>query len=223
MVYMPHTYYPVGNRATSQRDHAAETSGHPPQRRTYGLQPPQGEDGSGCGGGSSNGSFLVYGAFNDHYKIDPAIFSAWASILKGDSAMVRRGEGCGGGAGVLWALKHGGEQGLIKAAARHKLDPAALVFSDFFPKTQHLRIKGLSDLFLDTPLYNAHSTASDMLWARVPVLTLPQEKMAARAAASIVMASGLGIGVARNTADYVLVTTAPPPLPPFPSPTSRVT
>lgn len=187
MVYMPHTYYPVGNRATSQRDHAEETAGPPPQRHTYGL--PQRQQRGG----------VVYGAFNDHYKIDPAIFKAWMAVLKKEANATR---GAGGEGSVLWALRHGGEQGLLKAAARARVKLEALVFSDFFPKTQHLRIKGLSDLFLDTPLYNAHSTASDMLWAQVPVLTLPQEKMAARAAASIIMAGGLGVGVARNDADY---------------------
>jgi protein O-GlcNAc transferase len=187
MVYMPHTYYPVGNRATSQRDHAEETAGPPPQRFTYGL--PQRQQRGG----------VVYGAFNDHYKIDPAIFRAWMAILKREANVTM---GASGECSVLWGLKHGGEQGLLKAAAKARVRPAALVFSDFFPKTQHLRIKGLSDLFLDTPLYNAHSTASDMLWAQVPVLTLPQEKMAARAAASIIMAAGLGVGVARNDADY---------------------
>ena len=54
---------------------------------------------------------------------------------------------------------------ILKSHTQVKRD--RLVFSDFFPKQEHLDIKSLSDVFLDTPLYNAHSTASDMLWAQV--------------------------------------------------------
>ena len=82
------------------------------------------------------------------------------SVLKNDGS---------GGSSVIWALRHGAEHTLRASAAILKVDSARLIFSAFFPKGQHLRIKGLSDLFLDTPLYNAHSTASDMLWAQVCV------------------------------------------------------
>jgi predicted O-linked N-acetylglucosamine transferase (SPINDLY family) len=150
-------------------------------------------------------SGIIYGAFNDHYKIDPNIFKIWMGILKDDVSVLANRSSCGGedvGPSVLWALKHGAEDMLPRTAKKHKVKGERLIFSSFFPKAQHLHIKALSDLFLDTPLYNAHSTASDMLWAQVPVLTLPKEKMAARAAASIVLAGGMGIGVARNEDDY---------------------
>ena len=196
MVYMPHTYYPVGNYATWKREGGNGSRGRDARSRGPGLQrkhyalPPSG---------------TVYGAFNDHYKIDPSIFRTWMRILKDDvsahaNSSISSGEG--GNPSVLWALKHGAEDMLPKVAKKYKVQSARLIFSSFFPKTQHLSIKALSDIFLDTPLYNAHSTASDMLWAQVPVLTLPREKMAGRAAASIVAAGGMGIGIARNEDDY---------------------
>ena len=58
---------------------------------------------------------------------------------------------------------------------------------------------------MDTPIYNAHSTASDALWATVPILTLPREKMASRVAASLVMSLGMPELVVRNMAEYIEV------------------
>jgi len=42
-----------------------------------------------------------------------------------------------------------------------------------------------ADLFLDTEHYNAHTTASDALWADCPVLTRPGETFATRVAGSL--------------------------------------
>ena len=167
LVYMPHTYYPVGNRATWRREQASSASPTPGSRdhvvgvpadiQSQGHAAVQDPANSHARTGAGRG--LVYGAFNDHYKIDPAVFRVWMDILKEDAGS------------VLWFLKHGAEKSLRKSAAAHKVDPDRLVFSDFFPKTRHLQIKGTSDVFLDTPLYNAHSTASDMLWAQVCLRT----------------------------------------------------
>ena len=49
----------------------------------------------------------------------------------------------------------------------------------------------LADLFLDTLPYNAHTTASDALWAGLPVLTCIGETFPGRVAASLLNAIGL--------------------------------
>ena len=46
----------------------------------------------------------------------------------------------------------------------------------------------LADLFLDTLPYNAHTTASDALWAGLPVLTCLGETFPGRVAASLLHA-----------------------------------
>jgi predicted O-linked N-acetylglucosamine transferase (SPINDLY family) len=46
-------------------------------------------------------------------------------------------------------------------------------------------------LFLDTFLYNAHTTAIEALWAGLPVLTCPGRAMPSRVAASLLTAVGL--------------------------------
>jgi protein O-GlcNAc transferase len=55
---------------------------------------------------------------------------------------------------------------------------------------RHILVKSLADLLLDPPVYNAHSTATDLLWAGVPMLTMPMHSMASRGCASVVAALG---------------------------------
>ena len=56
----------------------------------------------------------------------------------------------------------------------------------------------LADLFIDTPLVNAHTSATDVLWAGVPMVTLPRKAMISRVAASILIADGMQHLIARN-------------------------
>jgi predicted O-linked N-acetylglucosamine transferase (SPINDLY family) len=59
------------------------------------------------------------------------------------------------------------------------------------PLADHLARHRCADLFLDTLPYNAHTTATDALWAGLPVLTLIGESFAGRVAASLLNAVGL--------------------------------
>jgi predicted O-linked N-acetylglucosamine transferase (SPINDLY family) len=65
------------------------------------------------------------------------------------------------------------------------------VFAGKLPKAEHLARHRHADLFLDTLRVNAHTTASDALWAGVPVLTCPGEAFQSRVAASLLHATGL--------------------------------
>lgn len=46
--------------------------------------------------------------------------------------------------------------------------------------------------FSRSPLCNAHTTGTDVLWAGLPMVTLPLEKMATRVAGSLCLATGVG-------------------------------
>jgi protein O-GlcNAc transferase len=77
------------------------------------------------------------------------VFAVWMRILKAIPAA------------KLWLLKftQEGAANLLASAAKLKVHPSRLVFHDQFPREREFRIKGLAQLFLDTPLFNAHTTA----------------------------------------------------------------
>jgi predicted O-linked N-acetylglucosamine transferase (SPINDLY family) len=135
---------------------------------------------------------FVYACFNQVYKIEPEAFRAWMRVL----ARVPRS--------VLWlyASRSAARERLARAAAAQGVDPARLVFGETLNKPRHLARLAQADLFLDTFSINAHTSASDALWAGLPVLTCPGEAFAARVGASLVSAAGLPQLVCSNIEDY---------------------
>lgn len=95
---------------------------------------------------------------------------------------------------VLWLLRFPpyGEANIHAEAAKQGVDPARIIFTDVAHKDLHIKRSGLADVFLDTPLCNAHTTGCDVLWGGCPMVTLPLERMASRVAASLCYATGLG-------------------------------
>ena len=69
--------------------------------------------------------------------------------------------------------------------------PERLIFASRTTPQKHLARQQLADLFLDTLPYNAHTTASDALWAGLPVLTCNGNTFAGRVAGSLLRAIGL--------------------------------
>ena len=135
---------------------------------------------------------FVFCCFNNSFKITPVVFDAWMRLL-------HRVEG-----GVLWLV--GGtasvEANLRREAAVHGVDPARLVFAARVRYAEYLARYRLADLFLDTLPYNAHTTASDALWAGLPVLTCTGTTFAGRVAGSLLNAAGLPELVTRSREDY---------------------
>jgi predicted O-linked N-acetylglucosamine transferase (SPINDLY family) len=76
----------------------------------------------------------------------------------------------------------------------------------FAPKVEeisdHLARQRQADLFVDTLPYNAHTSASDALWAGLPVLTCIGETFAARVAASLLRAVGLTELITTSLEEY---------------------
>jgi predicted O-linked N-acetylglucosamine transferase (SPINDLY family) len=71
--------------------------------------------------------------------------------------------------------------------------------------SEHLARHNLADLFLDTNPCNAHTTASDALWAGLPILTNPGEAFASRVAASLLTVMGLAELIAANEIEYEML------------------
>lgn len=82
------------------------------------------------------------------------------------------------------------------------LDPSRLVLAPKVDTARHIARMRLADLFLDTLPINAHTTASEALWAGLPVLTCAGEAFASRVAGSLLHAVGLPELVTDNLDQY---------------------
>lgn len=135
---------------------------------------------------------VVFCCFNNSYKITPATFDGWMRILQQVNGS------------VLWLLDDNpaATRNLRRAAEARGIDAARLVFAPRLPMEEHLARHRLADLFLDTQPYNAHTTASDALWAGLPVLTCPGPAFASRVAASLLAALDLPELIASDQARY---------------------
>ncbi|XP_050221942.1 probable UDP-N-acetylglucosamine--peptide N-acetylglucosaminyltransferase SEC [Mercurialis annua] len=163
LIHMPHCYF-VNDYKQKNLDVLDPTCQH--KRSDYGLPEDK----------------FIFACFNQLYKMDPEIFNTWCNILKRvpNSA--------------LWLLRFpaAGEMRLRSYAIAQGVQPEQIIFTDVAMKQEHIRRSALADLFLDTPLCNAHTTGTDILWAGLPMVTLPLEKMATRVAGSLCLATGLG-------------------------------
>ncbi len=135
---------------------------------------------------------FVFCAFNGQYKITPAMFAVWMELLAAVADS------------VLWLIEGSAaaRDNLRAAAAAHGIAPERLVFAPKLPLTEHLARHALADLFLDTLPCSAHTTASDALWAGLPVLTCAGDSFAGRVGASVVTAAGLSELAVGSLADY---------------------
>ena len=105
---------------------------------------------------------------------------------------------------VLWLLEYNAmaSSNLIREAKTRGLNSERLIFAERMPLPDHLARLRLADVFLDTLPYNAHTTASDALWAGLPVLTRIGETFAGRVAASLLNAIGLPKLITSTSQEY---------------------
>lgn len=135
---------------------------------------------------------FVFCCFNNNWKITPDIFDLWMSILKQVDGS------------VLWLFKDNdaAANNLMQEAKIRGIEPDRLVFAEKLPLEQHLARLKHADLFLDTIHCNAHTTASDALWAGLPVLTKIGDTYASRVASSLLKAIGLPELISHSLKEY---------------------
>jgi protein O-GlcNAc transferase len=141
--------------------------------------------------GLAEGVF-VFCSFNNGYKITPTIFDGWMRILISvkDS--------------ILWLLEDNSsvQLNLRKEAESRGISGDRLIFAKRISPSEHLARHCCADLFLDTYPCNAHTTASDSLWAGLPLITLRGESFASRVASSLLSAVGLPELITDTQSDY---------------------
>jgi predicted O-linked N-acetylglucosamine transferase (SPINDLY family)/ADP-heptose:LPS heptosyltransferase len=135
---------------------------------------------------------FVFCCFNNNFKITPALFDVWMRLLHSVEGS------------VLWLLADNDSVAcnLCMEAKVRGISAERLIFAPRMALPEHLARHRLADLFLDTLIYNAHTTTSDALWAGLPVLTCMGETFASRVAASLLNAVGLSELITDNLADY---------------------
>jgi predicted O-linked N-acetylglucosamine transferase (SPINDLY family) len=135
---------------------------------------------------------FVFCHFNYSYKITPEMFAVWLRLLRNVPSS------------VLWLLETNAlfAANLRREAARAGVVPERVVFAPPTENFAHVSRLALGDLFLDSLPYNAHTTASDALWAGLPVITCHGEAFAGRVAASLLRAAGLPELITDTLDDY---------------------
>lgn len=173
LIQMPHSYQPNDRRRGGCRDPQTVSR---ETRDRHGLP----QDG------------FVFCCLNGSQKLNPAMFDIWMRLLAATPGS------------VLWLLapNERAASNLRREAGARGIAPERLVFAPKVSFDEHLARMGLADLFLDTLPCGGHTTASEALWAGVPVLTCLGETFAGRVAASLLTALGLPDLVAPDLVAY---------------------
>ena len=137
-------------------------------------------------------SGFVFCCFNSNYKITAAVFDIWMRLLGAIDGS------------VLWLLEANSTatENLRRHARQRGISPERLIFAGKMPVADHLARHRLADLCIDTLPCNAHTTATDALWAGLPVVTCLGSTFAGRVAASLLRAADLPELVAETLEDY---------------------
>lgn len=135
---------------------------------------------------------FVFCCFNNNYKILPQMFDIWMRLLHSVPGS------------VLWLIEDNQDatHHLQQEAQARGVDAERIIFAKRVPLSEHLGRHQCADLFLDTLPYNAHTTASDALWAGLPVLTCIGTSFAGRVASSMLSTLDLPELIATSIAEY---------------------
>jgi predicted O-linked N-acetylglucosamine transferase (SPINDLY family) len=138
---------------------------------------------------------FVFCCFNNSFKITPDVFDVWMRLLR-----TVKGS-------VLWLLVgcEVAHNNLCLEAERRGVSASRLVFASRMDLASHLARLEAADLFIDTFICGAHTTASDALWAGLPVITTGGAAFAGRVAASLLTAIGLPELITRSRSEYELL------------------
>ena len=150
---------------------------------------------------SSGAATVVFGDFNKVFKLSPDVFDVWMQLLKAVD----------GSTLVLGEAHKTARRNLRRAARRRAVNASRLVFAptDLAHGVHLTQRLPCVHVALDPLHVSGHTTAKDALYAGVPVVSLPAERMVGRVAASAALAAGGGgVGVARDLGDYFAIAQA---------------
>ena len=135
---------------------------------------------------------IIFTCFNAAFKITEVEFDIWMRILR----EIKNSH--------LWLLSSNSlmEKNLKKEAEKRGVNKKRLTFAKKISLDKHLARHSLGDIFLDTFKYNAHTTASDALWAGMPLITLPGRSFSSRVSSSLLKSIGLEELICSSEQEY---------------------
>ena len=135
---------------------------------------------------------FVFCAFSTPYKITPFMFDIWMTLLREIPQS------------VLWLreVERVAIDNLKAEAAKRGVAPERLIFAPRLPRQEYLARYRCADLFLDTLPYSCCSTAADVVWAGLPLLTCAGDTHVGRMCASVLRAAGMTDMVADSLNSY---------------------
>ena len=135
---------------------------------------------------------FIFCAINNSYKIRMPEFDVWMRLLSHVDGS------------VLWLLESNKfvKDNLLKEAQARGISAERLVFAQGVSHETYLAQFRRADLYLDTFNYNAGATASNALWAGLPVLTKLGRGYTARMAGSLLTSIGLPELATHSEEDY---------------------
>ncbi|WP_238455694.1 O-linked N-acetylglucosamine transferase, SPINDLY family protein [Azohydromonas lata] len=135
---------------------------------------------------------FVYCAFNNNFKFTEDVFRSWIRVLHAVPNS------------VLWLLADNewAQENMRRAADAQGVDRTRLLFAPRVAPPDYLARLQLADLFLDTFPYNGGTTASDVLWMGLPLLTLSGRSYISRMAGSLLTHVGLPDLITTTLAEY---------------------
>lgn len=136
---------------------------------------------------------VVFCNFNHPCKFEPKIFAAWMKILRAVPDA------------VLWfgSWMRNTRQNLMREAQAHGVDGDRLVFARIVEHEDHLRRLALADVALDNYYHGGGVTTLDVLWAGVPLLSVPGIAPGGRLGATLSGAMGVPELVCADLDAYV--------------------
>ena len=135
---------------------------------------------------------VIFTCFNAAFKITESEFNIWMLLLKEVKSS------------HLWLLSSNAlmEKNLRNEAIKRGIDQKRLIFAKKITLDKHLARHSLGDIFLDTFNYNAHTTASDALWAGMPIVTFAGKSFSSRVSASLLNSVGLNELICSSEKQY---------------------
>ncbi len=135
---------------------------------------------------------FIFCSFNNNFKFTEAMYACWMRILQRCPHA------------VLWLVAddEAVKANLHQAAQQLGIDASRIIFAPRVTPTEYLARYQVADLFLDSYPFNAGTTASDALWAGLPLLTYTGRTFSSRMAGSLLNAVNLPELITYSFAEY---------------------